>query len=114
MKPDRMTTAKITQRELEDFLALRGQRQALKRRVAQERERLLRLVDADAPVEPGRLQITVDERLQQRITKAALVALIGEEDYECLRGEVPPTAIRYLIVGERARAWASFAKEDGS
>ncbi len=114
MKPVHMKSAMITQRELEDFAALRSQLDVLKRRVGEERERLIQLVDADAPVEPGRLQITVDEHLQQRITKAALVEAIGEEECEYLLSEIPPTVIRFLIVGEQARRWTSFVKEDGS
>ena len=103
MKPVPMRPARITRRELEDSLAQRVELGNLQGRVARERLRLLRLVDADAPVEPGRLRITVNERPQRRITKAALVEAIGEEECEYLLGEIPPTVIRCLVVGEPVR-----------
>lgn len=113
MKPDHMA-ATITQHDLRRFLDLRDQVAALKRRYERERRRLRRLVDANAPVEHGRFQVTVQEFVQRRVNKAFLVALLGEEEYECLRSEVPPTTGRRLLVRDRARTWASFAEEDGS
>ena len=79
MKPDRMTAATITQHELREYQALRGQLEALKRLVAEERERLLRLVEADAPVEPGRFEVTVDEPSSRGSRRRSLVALIGAD-----------------------------------
>ena len=125
MIPDSMTAATITQHDLRDYLALRSQLGGLTQRVAEERERLIRLVEADAPVEPGQLHVTVDEFDQQRVTKAALVGLLGADEYEALRQEVPPTVYRRLLVRERARGgvssawgeeqargWTPFARED--
>jgi hypothetical protein len=125
MKPVHMKTAMITQQELEDFAALRGQLDVLKRRVGEERERLIRLVEADAPVEPGRFEVTVDEFVQRRVTKAILVGLLGADEYEALRQEVEPTVCLRLFVREgarggisfewgeeQARGWPPFARED--
>ena len=125
MKPDHMTTATITQRDLREYHALRSQLDVLKRRVGEERERLMQLVEADAPVEPGRFEVTVDEFVQQRVTKAILVGLLGAAEYEALRQEVEPTVYRRLFVkerargggsfewgGEQARGWPPFARED--
>lgn len=115
----------VTQRDLEDFLALRRELSSLKRRYKLARERLLQLVDGHAPVEPGRLQVEVRASAQQLVTKAFLVSVLGEEDYEAMRAEAPPTVYRRLVVGERprerassatgwvrARTWTSFVRED--
>jgi hypothetical protein len=115
----------ITQRDLEEFLALKGQLSSLKGRYAQARQRLLRLVEGDVPVEPGRLQVEVQESVHHRISKSFLVAILGEEDYECMRSEAPPTVYRRLVVGERdckststlgqgagAHGWTVFARKD--
>jgi hypothetical protein len=115
----------VTQRDLEEFLALKRELTSLKRRYTLARERLLQLVDGHAPVEPGRLQVEVRASAQQLITKAFLVSVLGEEDYEAMRGEAPPTVYRRLVVGERARrrapsptdwvrarTWTSFVRED--
>ena len=125
MKPDHMTTATITQRDLREYHALRGQLDVLKRRVGEQRERLIRLVEAGSPVEPGRFEVTLDEFDQQRVTKATLVGLLGADGYESLRQEVPATVHLRLYVRERARGgisfewgeeqargWPPFARED--
>lgn len=117
--------AAITQRELEAFLRLRSQLCALKRRVALERDRLRQLAEGDAGAEPGRLQVEVRESSRQLVTKAFLVSVLGEEDYEAMRAEAPPTVYRRLVVGERAgrrassptdwvraRTWTSFVRGD--
>ena len=125
MKPDHMTTATITQNDLQEYRVHRGQLEALKRLVAEGRERLMQLVEADAPVEPGRFEVTLDEFDQQRVTKATLVGLLGADGYESLRQEVPATVHLRLYVRERARGgisfewgeeqargWPPFARED--
>lgn len=101
----------VSQRNLEDFLALRRELTSLKRRYTLSRERLLQLVDGDAPVEPGRLQVEVRESAQQLITKSYLVSVLGEDGYEDMRAEAPPTVYRRLVVGERARRRASSATD---
>src|SRR5437899_8772149 len=94
-------TMAVTQLELEAYLALKEHLKSLQQQVAGERERLIALVEAGASVEPGRLLLSYITVSQQRLTKAALVALIGEQGYEDLREEVPPTMIRRLTVKER-------------
>ena len=124
---DGATSPVITQRDLEDFLALKDQMEVLKRRFALERERLLQCVEGHAPVEPGRLQVEVRESAQQLITKAFLISVLGEDGYEDMRAEAPPTVYRRLVVGERARGrapsptdwvrartWTSFVRGDQS
>ena len=115
----------VTQRDLEDFLALQRSCTSLKRRYTLARERLLELVEGHAPVEPGRLGVEVRESARQLVTKAFLVSVLGEEDYEAMRAEAPPTVFRRLVVGERARGqttslrdwmraqtWTSFVRGD--
>jgi hypothetical protein len=115
----------ISQRDLSDFLALKGQLEALKRRFALERERLLLLVEGHTPVEPGRLHAEVRESAYPRVTKAFLVGVLGEDGYEEMRAEAPPTVYRRLVVGERARetnaivgqganthGWTAFVKKE--
>ncbi len=103
----------ITQRELEDFLALKARLESLKERVAHESARLRQLAEGHAPVEPGRLQVEVRESTHQRISKAFLVSVLGEADYECMRSEAPPTVYRRLVVWERPRESTS-TREQGA
>lgn len=119
------TKPEITQRDLEQFLALKRQLTSLKGRYTLARERLLRLVEDHAPVEPGLLQVQVQESARQQITKAFLVSVLGEADYECMLSEAPPTIYRRLVVQERAResssilgqgpkahGWTAFVKKE--
>ena len=93
----------ITQRDLKTYLSLKHRLVVLKRRFAKKRLRLIRLVDGNAPVEPGRLGIDVEPYTQRRITKAFLVAVLGEVGYEDMRSEAPPTVYRRLVIDERDR-----------
>ena len=97
----------VTQRDLEEFLALQRQLSSLKRQYTLAKERLLQLVEGHAPVEPGRLGVEVRESAQQLVTKSFLVSVLGEDGYEDMRAEAPPTVYRRLVVGERARGRAS-------
>ena len=119
------SAAAITQRDLEESKALRDQLEALKRRVARERDRLLRLVEGHAPVEPGRLGVEVRESSQRLVTKAFLVSVVGEDGYEDMRAEAPPTVYRRLVVRARgggrapspmeqvrSRTWTSLVRGD--
>ena len=81
----------------------RPELETLKECVAHEGARLRQLVEGHAPVEPGRLQVEVRESTHQRISKAFLVSVLGQADYEAMRAEAPPTVYRRLVVGERAR-----------
>ncbi len=93
----------ITQKDLEGYKAIQEQLGKLKRQVAQERDRLVRLVECHAPVEPGRLGVEVRELAQQLVTKAFLISVLGETGYEEMRAEAPPTVYRRLVVKARVR-----------
>lgn len=105
--------AKITQEELEAFMAFSEYLSVLKRPFERDRKRLIHLAKADAPVEPGRFQVSVEESEQRRITRAFLITLFGPDDFESMRSEVPPTEHRRLVIEEQPRRWASFMKGGG-
>lgn len=105
-----MSHATITQEDLEVFVAIREELSAIKWRYEQERNRLIGLADALAPVEPGRLNIAVVAYENRRITSAFLIDVLGSERFQHLRAKAVPTICRRLVVDERGRKSAPTAK----
>jgi hypothetical protein len=108
------TTAIITQQAIQEYHELTEYVKGLTGRLAQERERLFHLLDTGAAVEPGPWQVSIKPCKQQRLTKAILIAVLGEDEYERLREEAPPTVYRYLRVEKRTGRRSSFPERPGN
>lgn len=84
----------ISQATLRELLALVEQA----RRLRQLRAQLLERLEAGTPVEPGILSARVVHRVRRRLTRSALVALIGPDRVRALVERVPPSQSRMLDV----------------
>jgi hypothetical protein len=92
----------ITQQAIQEYNDLSEITKMLSQRQTQERRRLIQLLDSGATVEPGQWQISIKPFKQQRLNKAILIEILGEDEYERLREEAPPTVSRHLRVEKRS------------
>ncbi len=95
---NRSSMGVITQIALAIYREHRQQLAALNHQLREEQQRLLRLVEADAPVEAGPLRARVEISRQQRLTKPVLIAALGQAGYDTLRVQAAPTACRRLVI----------------
>lgn len=86
----------ITQAELAEFVALRKQCRSLNAL----RERLVRMLECGARVQPGRLSAVLVRQRSRRLSAAKLGALVGEDLVAIFLAEIEPTEVCRLDVGE--------------
>jgi hypothetical protein len=108
------STVTITQQAIQEYHDLSEFVKRLSGRLAQERKRLFHLLDTGAAVEPGPWQVSIKPCTQQRLTKAILIAVLGEDEYELMREEAPPTVYRYLRIEKRTGRRSSFPERPGN
>jgi hypothetical protein len=86
----------ITQTMLREFKALAAHAKQL--RVL--RARLIELLEAGTPIQPGPLTVAITRHPARRLTKAKLSALIGADLVEAYLAHVEPSENRRLDVRE--------------
>jgi len=85
----------LTQADLRLYLELKDAAGQYNR----ARQRILALLAAGAPVEPGPLQAAVQDHEVRRFCPSALVATLGQRRVEELRALVEPRTEHWLVVG---------------
>lgn len=92
------TPPAVTQRLLRTYHDLRRQVDSLALAREELRVHIVNLIEAGAAVEPGRLTCRIRRTNQRRLSKAAVVAALGGEEYERLVASVRPSVQRSLQV----------------
>ncbi len=92
----------ITQAKLKAFLQIKQQADAAeKKRVELQRE-LIALVDANAEIQRGPLDLQLIERQAQKFSYDKVAAVLGHQYATEIKSQIEPTLIRFVQVAHRA------------
>ena len=91
----------ITQDLLANLREVRRAKAELLGREQRLRSRVLTLIDAGAPTEPGPLRVRVKRKTRVFFTQAGLTELLGIDEVTWLRNELPPTEVTTVHIEER-------------